>query len=75
MTNEKEEKKIFTEDFHQLSTELSPIIAEYLKENNIHFKPSLFFFASLIKDMLSTLDDPKEIAGMFHTLERFMMDD
>jgi len=75
MTNEKEEKKIFTEDFHKLSTELSPIIAKYLKENNIHFKPTLYFFASLIKDMLSTLDDPNEIAGFFRTLERFMMDD
>ena len=71
----KKAQKEFTENFHTLAKDLSPIIAKFLVDNNITLKPSLYFFASLIVELLNKIEDEAERESMMKVLLLFMSGD
>ena len=74
-TENKKAQQDFTEEFRLLSKELSPQIAKFITDNHITLKPSLFFFASMIRELLENLEDDKEKDDMFKVLMLFMSGD
>lgn len=50
---------IFTEQFSKTRKELSPQIINFIEENNIGDNVMLFYWASLVKELLKAKDDKK----------------
>ena len=72
---EKKEQKQFTNDFKVLSSELSPVIEAFLVDHKITLKPTLYFFASLIYELLKQIEDNNEKEAIIKTLLLFISED
>lgn len=59
----------FAKQFSQVNNELSPIIMNFLEENEIDDNVMVFYFAGVIKEYLTDLDD-----GIKQAVLRFMFD-
>ena len=50
------DKTAFVNDFRLMNDELRPLINDFLKENQVHVKPFVFFIASLLKEIFKMLE-------------------
>lgn len=71
-TKSKQMQIEFTDSFRLLSKELAPIIAKFLKENKVPITVAVFFFASLIKDSMETIDDQSLQHGLKEVIMKFI---
>ncbi len=74
-TKEKTDQKKFTDQFYRISKHLTPQISQFIMDNHIGLKPSLFYFASVIVELLKHIEDEKERDDMLKTLLLFMSED
>ena len=65
---------MFINDFKKLNKSLSPTIADFIQEENISLSPSLFFFASLIKEILNDLEDEEKRQRLLEGVTLFILD-
>ena len=71
-TKSKQMQIEFTDSFRLLSKELAPIIAKFLEENEIPITVAVFFFASLIKESMKTIDDQSLQYGLKEVIMKFI---
>ena len=67
------DKTTFIDDFTKMNNDLKPLILNFKKENDIHIKPFLFFFAAIIKESLKFLQEDEQFEEEFSdtTFDKF----
>lgn len=67
--------KEFVKDFERLSRDLAPKIGQYMEEEKIHRNPALFFFASLVKNVLDSIEGKQEKENLTNAVTFYILDD
>lgn len=65
-----EDKTLFVKQFKQITEELSPAICKVIEENDFGDNAILFYFASVVREVLKKTDDKE----MKEAVIRFMLD-
>lgn len=58
-------KTQFVEDFKKMNEDMKPLMLDFMRDNNIHIKPFLFFLATLIKESLKFLEENPNLDDEF----------
>jgi len=72
---DKELNEQIIKDMKIISKEIMPKIEEQFKDNDINMVSAIFYFATLVRDLIPSIEDEDLRAGIKEMAIRYMLDE